>query len=77
MSVWDRVIVAASALELVAGGMSKSQAVASAASTFNRSERVIWKHGVFKIKNIICYSAAKRGRNMDNIYQKVAHKCLI
>ena len=47
MSVWDWVIIIAKILELIAGGMSKSQAVASVASMFNVSESEIWKHGGF------------------------------
>ncbi len=47
MSVWDWVIIIAKILELIAGGMSKPQAVARAASIFNVSESKIWKHGGF------------------------------
>ena len=34
-------------LELIAGGMSKTQAVASVASMFNVTENKIWRHGGF------------------------------
>ena len=47
MSVWDWIIIIAKILELIAGGMSKPQAVASVASIFNVSEMEIWKHGGF------------------------------
>ena len=47
LSVWDWVIIIAKILELIAGGMSKPQAVASAASMFNVSESEIWNHGGF------------------------------
>ena len=33
MSVWDWVIISAKILEIIAGGMSKTQAVVSVAST--------------------------------------------
>lgn len=45
MTVWDWVIIIAKILELIAGGMNKPQAVASATSMFSVSE--IWKHGGF------------------------------
>lgn len=47
MTVWDWVIIIAKILELIAGGMSKSQAVASVSRMFNVSENEIWKHGGF------------------------------
>lgn len=47
MSVWDWVIIIAKILELIAGGMSKPQAVASVASMFNVTENEIWRHGGF------------------------------
>lgn len=47
MTVWDWVIIIAKILELIAGGMNKPQAVASAASMFSVSESEIWKHGGF------------------------------
>ncbi len=47
MSIGDWVIIIAKILELIAGGMSKPQAVASAASMFNVSESEIWKQGGF------------------------------
>lgn len=47
MSVWDWVIIIAKILELIAGGMSKPQAVASVVSMFNVSESEIRKHGGF------------------------------
>lgn len=47
MSVWDWVIIVVKIIELIAGGMSKPQAVACAASMFNISESEIWRHGGF------------------------------
>lgn len=47
MSVWDWVIIIAKILELIAGGMSKTQAVVSVASMFNVSTSEIWRHGGF------------------------------
>lgn len=48
MSVWDWVIIIITKiLELIAGGMSKPQAVVSAASMFNVSASEIWRHGGF------------------------------
>ena len=48
MSVWDWVIIIiAKILELIAGGMSKPQAVVSAASRFNVSASEIWRLGGF------------------------------
>ena len=47
MSVWDWVIIIAKILELIAGGMSTPQAIASAASMFNVSESEIWRYGGF------------------------------
>ena len=47
MSVWDWVIIIAKILELIAGGMSKPQAVASVASMFNVGKSEIWRHGGF------------------------------
>ena len=47
MSVWDWVIIIAKILELIAGGMSKTQAVVSVASMFNVSASEIWTHGGF------------------------------
>ena len=47
MTFWDWLIIIAKILELIAGGMSKPQAVASVANMFNVSESEIWKHGGF------------------------------
>lgn len=47
MSVLKWVIIIAKILELIAGGMNKSQAVASVASMFDVSESEIWNHGGF------------------------------
>lgn len=47
MSVWEWVIIIAKILELIAGGMSKPQAVVRVANMFNTSEGKIWKHGGF------------------------------
>lgn len=46
-TIWEWVIIIAKILELIAGGMSKSQAVSSVASMFHVSESEIWKHGGF------------------------------
>ena len=47
MSVWDWMKIIAKIIELIAGGMSESQAVMRAASMFGISEKEIWKHGGF------------------------------
>ena len=46
-TVWEWVIIIAKILELIAGGMSKSQAVSSVAGMFHVCESEIWKHGGF------------------------------
>ena len=50
MLVWDWVIIIAKILELIAGGMSKPQAVASVVGMFNVSASEIWRHGGFKFE---------------------------
>ena len=47
MSVWDWLIIIAKIIELIAGGMSKTQAVACVADMFDISESEIWRHGGF------------------------------
>lgn len=47
MLLWNWIIIIAKILELIAEGMSKPQAVASAAKMFKISEKEIWRHGGF------------------------------
>ena len=47
MTVRDWLIIIAKILELIAGGMEKSRAVASVANMFSVSAKEIWRHGGF------------------------------